>query len=186
MWSYNYEESLEFLGIWLVLVAMLGLFSEAAPSPKRLFRRALYALPALWVLFLIHDAFVPSLELWLLAQPASVQIESGVQLHGYRVDSGEGASVVRLYASAERRDYLGLGYSVHLVDQVTGDSIAGRDEYANRQSSMLFAPGHAHVYRQWVDVEIPSNAPTNRALWIVLTLWRKRDRDFVRQKVPQQ
>ena len=32
---YNLEESFEFLGIWLALVAMLGHFSDAAPMAKR-------------------------------------------------------------------------------------------------------------------------------------------------------
>ena len=34
-----------------------------------------------------------------------------------------------------------------------------------------------------MEVEIPPQAPTNRALWIVLTLWREQDGGFTRQKV---
>ncbi len=33
-----------------------------------------------------------------------------------------------------------------------------------------------------MEVEIPKQAPVNRALWIVLTHWREQDNDFVRQK----
>ena len=182
LWSYEFEESLEFLGIWLTLVAALGLFSEAAPTPLPRLRRALYALPAVWVLLLIHAAFIPATELRLLAQPAAVQFASGVTLKGYRIDSGKEASVLWLYASAKRPNYLGLGYSIHLVDQVSGDSVASLDDYADRQRGVLFAPGHAHVYRQLMEVEIPPKTSTNRALWIVLTLWREQEGDFVRQK----
>ena len=45
---YIGEESLEFLGIWLVLVAILGMFSDAVPTPQPRIRRILYILPALW------------------------------------------------------------------------------------------------------------------------------------------
>ena len=61
-WAQHYEESLEFLGIWLVLVGVLGQFSAAAPSPKRHIRIALYALPPLWVLLLVHNALIPALS----------------------------------------------------------------------------------------------------------------------------
>ena len=40
-----------------------------------------------------------------------------------------------------------------------------------------------HVYRQLMEVEIPPQTPSNRALWIVLTIWREQEGDFVRQKV---
>ena len=180
--TYNYEESLEFLGIWLVLVALLGHFSDALPSrPSRVWR-PLYALPALWVLLLVHDSFIPDLELRLLAQPASVQFESGVHLHGYHID-GERAATLRLYVSAKRRDYIGKGYSIHLVDQTSGDSAASRNKHADRQVGLLFAPGHAHVYRQWIELEIPPQTPVNRAFWIVLTLWHEQDGEYVRQKI---
>ena len=34
-----------------------------------------------------------------------------------------------------------------------------------------------------MEVEIPPDAPTNRALWLVLTLWREENGDFVRQNI---
>ena len=180
---YNYGEPLEFLGIWLVLVALLGHFSDAVPIPKPRVRYALYALPALWILLLVHDSFIPDLELRLLAQPASVQFESGVHLHGFRIDRRDGAFTLRLYVSARRRDYIGKGYSVHLVDQTSGNSAASRNKHASRQVGLLFAPGHAHVYRQWMALEIPPQAVPNRALWLVLTLWREEDGEYVHQRV---
>ena len=185
---YPLEESLEFLGIWLTLVAMLGLFSDAVPAPKSRVRRILYALPALWILMLFFNSLVPRLELWLFVQPTSVQFKSGVHLHGYHIDSGEEASLLGLYATARRRDYLGLGspmgYSVHLVDQVSGESVASRNEWVSRHHSFwLFGPGYVPVYRQWLELEIPPQAPVNRAFWIVLTLWREKGNEFVRQRV---
>ncbi len=185
--SYNFEETLEFLGIWLVLVAMLGLFSDAVPMPKARIRRLLYALPALWFLLLIHDPLILHLELRLLAQPVAVEFESGVHLHGYRIDSREGTPVLRLFASARQRDYKGLGspmgYSLHLVDQVSGESVASHNEYADVPQVWLYTPSYTPVFRHDMELEIPSQTPLNRAFWIVLTLWREKGNEFVLQEV---
>ena len=168
------EESLEFLGIWLTLVAILGMFSETVPRPQSLVRRFLFALPVLWILLLFLNSLLPRLELLLLAQPVSIEYETDVSLHGYRIDSGEEVALLRLYASAKQEDYMGLGYSIHLVDQVTGESVAGRDDWADRQHGFwFFGPSYAPLYRQWLELAIPPQAPANRALWVVLTLWRK-------------
>ena len=182
--SYIFEETLEFLGIWLAMVAMLGQFADTAPMPPPRVRRVLYLLPALWVLVLVFNSLVPRLEVRVQAQPVSIQFESGVQLHGFRIDSGEENSILRLYASARQNDYMGLGYSIHLVDQVSGESVASRDEWADRQHGIwLLGQNYSPMYRQWMDVNIPAQARANRALWIVLTLWRKEGGEFVRRNV---
>ena len=183
LWPNNYGETFEFLGIWLVLVAILVCFSRSVPTPSPRVWRVLYLLPAFWILFLIHKSFLPSLELRLLSQPTSVHFESGVRLLGYRIDNRDGASVLWLYTSAKRRDYIGKGYSVHLVDQVSGDSVASRDRHASRQVGLLFAPGHAHVYRQWLEVGVPPMIPANRAMWIILTVWHDQGNEYARQSV---
>ncbi len=186
--SFHWEEFFEFLGIWLALVAVLGWFTDAAPTPPPRVRRFLYALPALWILLVFLNSLVPRLELRLLAQPATIKFESGVAIHGYRVDRGEEAAVLRLYASARQRDHMGfgigMGFSVRLIDQVNGDSIAGRMAYADvQQDAWLFGPGYAHIFRHEMEVEIPPQTPVNRSLWIVLTFWRDKRGEIVRQKI---
>ncbi len=152
LWTYNFEESLELLGMWLALVGVLGMFSKAAPTPRPLVRRILYGLPALWILLLIHDPLIFRLELQFLAIPANVELESGAHVHGHRTVSGDGGILVQLYASTRQRDYIGLGYSVHLVDQVSGESYASRDKYAGHQLGVLVDPDFVHVYRQLMEV----------------------------------
>ena len=181
---FHWEEFLEFAGVWLALVALLGQLSDAVPMPNRRVRRVLYALPAIWILLLFLNSLIPRLELRLFAQPAIVKFESGVYLRGYRIGNGAGASSLRLYASARRWKYMGLGYSVHLVDLVSGNSVASHDEWADHQSGFwLLAPDDSPVFRHYMEFRIPPHASANRALWIVLTLWRKQDDDFVYQRV---
>ena len=178
------EEVIELLGGWLALVAMLGQFSDEIPTPQARVRRLLYALPALWILLLTHQSLIPDLELRLMARPASVQFESEVHLQGYRIESAEGAYNIRLFVAAHGWYYPGLGYSVHLVDQSSGESVASRDAYVDQQPvGRLLAPGGAHIYRQLIEVQIPPQAPANRALWVVLTLWREKDGEYELQEI---
>ena len=178
------EESLEFLGIWLVLLGLLGHYSGIAPIADQRARRALMLLPALWISLLLVYSLIPRLEVRWLTERASVHVDSGVTVHGYRIDSGADYLALPIYASARQADYLGLGYSIHLIDQVTGESVASLDEWAGRQHGFwLFGPDYAPVFRQWMRMNIPPAAPPNRAHWIVLSLWRDGDGDFIRQTV---
>jgi len=176
---YFQEESLEFLGIWLALVAMLGHFSEAVLMPRARVRAFPYAWPALWILLLFLNSLVPRLELRLIAKPASVDFKSGILLHGYTLENLRESTRVRLFVSARQREYLGLGYSIHLVDQVSGESVAGLDEWADRQHGFwLFGPDYSPLHGQWMEVRLPPETPVNRALSVVLTLWRKKGGQF--------
>ena len=185
LWAYNFEEPLEFLGIWLTLVAMLGQFSDAVSMPKPRVRYALYALPALWIILLFQsDAILPTVPFVADAQPAAVDFESDVHLHGFRIENKNDYKLhLHLYLSPRQWNFNGLGYSIHLVDQISGASIARRDQYFNHQLEFLLAPGYMPVYRQWMALEIPPQTPVNRAFWIVLTLWHEQDGEYVRQKI---
>ena len=170
-------------GIWLALVAALGHYSSASPTPTVVARRALYAFPAIWLLYLVHGSFLPDIELRLWAAPASVEFESGVNLRGMRTDRNDRSYVLQLYATAERNDYIGKGYSINLLDQDSGVSVASQSRSTSRPAGLLFAPGHPFVHRQMVEVHLPATIPANRALWVVLKFWRERDGDFIPQKV---
>ena len=181
---YFWEEALEFLGIWLTLGAILGHYSVLGPAQLSRTRRQLYSLPALWMLFIFLYALSARVEVRLLAESTKVDFESGESLRGFRVDSGRKTVLVRLYASARQKDFYDVGYSIHLVDQVSGESVAFRDEYATRQHVIwLFGPDFMPVYRQWMEVDIRPQTWPNRAFWIVLTLWRKQDDGYPRHKV---
>ena len=72
---------------------------------------------------------------------------------------------------------------MHFVDQVNGNSVASRNENADRTVDVLRFPMHSYNYRQLIEVQIPPQAPANRALWVVLTLWREKDGDYVPQEI---
>ena len=181
--AHDFEEILELFGIWLALVAMLGQFSDVARTPPPRVRRMLYALPAFWVLALFLSSLTARAEFQLLSRPASVQFESDVVIHGYRIDRMQGSAVFRLYTSATQLDYAGQRYSLRLVDQVSGGkSVVTSDDWADHQFGFwLLGPGHVPLYREWIEVVFPAQAPVNRALWAVLTLWRQIDGEFTPQ-----
>ena len=169
---YNLEESLEFVGVWLVLVAVLGKLSDGTGKLGAPARLSLFVFPVIWTLALVHDSLLPRVELHLLAQPAHVQFEHDTGLLGYRLERDEDAIALWLYPSAWRSHYRELGFSLHLVDQASGESVASRNRHADLQFYWLQLPGYAHVYRQLITLEIPPDTRTNRAYWIALSFWR--------------
>lgn len=175
--TFQYEETLEFAGMWLALLSMLGHFSDSAPGADSRARRLLYLMPVFWILWLIND---PSIHRQFLVQPDSILFESGVELLDFRVDERDQAVVVELESTAGRSGHSQLGYSLHLVDQVGGGSVAGRDA---RWCCQPGAAGDTLLFHQRIAVDFPPDAPVNRALWIVLTLWREIDGAFQRQPV---
>ena len=180
-----FDEPLESLGSWLALTAMLGQFSDAMPRVKLLIRAVLYALPALWILILFFNSLLPRLEFPLLAQPGSVQFESGYYLNGYRIESTEKAALIRLYGFANQFDSAGLrDYCIDLVDQISGKPVVRSCEKTDRQHGMwLFGPAYAPLYRQWIEIKIPPQTPRNRALKVLLKIRRPLDGETVRLKV---
>ncbi len=178
-----FEEYLELSGMFLALVAMLGWFSDLPRRPSRRIQRVIYVLPALWIVLLVLTTAIIPIARQAYAQPAAVAFESDVDLHGFRIERGRKHLNIHLFLSPRSGDFNDLGYSIHLVDQVSGDSIVSRDKYVDVQLDFLLGPGYVPVYRQWMKLAFPREMPVNRVMWIVLTLWREQGADFVRQQV---
>jgi len=185
------EEALEILGAWLALIAVLGQFTVAHPSPSARVRRLLYAVPVVSILLLLLYHLHPRLEMRLLAEPANVQYRSEISLRGYRIDASDGKFDIRLYSEANVwrwNSIIGdlVGYSLDLIDQASGETVANYNEYVSKQLEfLLFGPDYLPVYRDATELVIPPTTPANRAFWLVLTFWRNEDGDFVRQEVLQ-
>ena len=175
---YPFEESLEFVGIWIVLVAMLGQFSNMGRKPRTVARRALYMLPLLWILLLLASSLLAIFELEHLAQPASIQFESRIHLFGYRIDNYDRLSVLRLYRrSGEEITLTWVTPFILLTRKAVTPSPAATRMRIAGYKKLRFSPFKA-VYRQQIEIPIPVQAPANRALWIVLTLWRKKQNGY--------
>ena len=185
---YVLEESLEFLGAWLTLVAMLGHFSDTAATPKLRVRCVLYILPVLWILFLARSTATQPIARFVVAgtnvQPASAEFGPGVYLHGYQISKRITEIRLHLYLSPKAMAFQRVGYSIHVIDQISGESVANHNKWLNVwQGDWIFTPGYPLIFRHWMKLEIPPQTPTNRALWVVLTLWREKGGEYVRQKV---
>ena len=76
-----------------------------------------------------------------------------------------------------------LGFSLHLIDQTSGKSIASIDRHTRSLQHLLLAPSYAHIFRKQMAVEIPPAAPSNRAYWIALSLWREEGGEFTSQRI---
>ena len=111
------------------------MFFDTAPRPSRILRTLFgvlfvrgYSSP-----FFLQIRFI---EYQLLTEPAAVTYESGLQLRVYRLDREESALSLQFFAVPDNYNiYKGLGYSVHVVDQLSGSSIAGSDDSAHRLDS---------------------------------------------------
>lgn len=178
-----FEEYLELSGIFLTLVAMLGLFSELSPAPARRVQGAIYVMPALWLLLLFSSSAIIPVAQQAYAQPADVAFESGEGLRAFRIERAKRSVNVHLFIYPGRARLEELGLSIHLVDQVTGESLASRDRYAHDQLDFFLEPGFVPVYRQWLSVELPQEMPVNRAYWLVLALWRQAGDAYKRQSI---
>lgn len=180
IWSFQYEETFEYFGIWLVLVALLGQFPH---SPTKFTRLALLLFAPAFALSLFTPYASNYIQYRHAATSAEIRYAEDVELQAYRLEAKADSLDIQLWMSAPSwHDFTKLGYSVHLVDQVTGNSLSGTDAAENRRHDWRIALyDRSYRYRQWLSVDT-SSIPANRALWAVLTLWREQSGDFVRQQ----
>ncbi len=179
-----WEESVEYVGAWLILVAVLGLLTDVLSMRRRLIQAIVWSLPAIWILMLIANSALPRLDLQFRARPASVAFEQGAQLRGIRLHPEDGVIRLTLFTSAKRGIHAGLVYSLSLVDQESEESIATQTEPALPRSNFwMLRPGASPIFQQRMELALPEQAPANRALWIVLSLLRQSGDDLLRQNI---
>lgn len=175
------EEMVEMLGGWLALLALLSRLSRG-PSPlPRPGWLALCLFPPAWILLLAHFSPVHALEVQPPAKPASVRFESKAELHGFQMDE-RGLPAIAFMFLPYDVELARMGFSIHLVDQLSGESLASREIIASRRYEVWpGGRGHEPVYAQAIDLDVPPDTPVNRALWVALSHWREIDSQFRQQ-----
>ena len=131
------EESLEFLGGWVALVAMLGFLGDILLSPSRRVRWSLFLLPPVLTLLFTQTANIKPISEQTGARSATVVFESGAQLHAYRLSSHDREVAVQLFLSVPDSDFNRLGYSIHLIDPASEKSVASVDQHLSDQWRVL-------------------------------------------------
>ena len=187
---HDVEEAFEFAGVWLTLVAALGLFSGLPRRTRRRIGIMLFFVPVLWMLALATTGFIAYIEFRFLSHPAAVKFETSLELQAYRIERVEDKLRLQLFTSmADWEDYTGVALSLHLVDQLSGASIVGTDQAASREREwrILYRINsireRSWMYTQWMELPIPPGTATNRALWLVLTTWRRQGDQLLRQNI---
>lgn len=180
---YVLEESLEFLGIWLALVTVLGIYSVKTTFSARRLYWLLYAWPLFWLAFLVQSNVITPLSERSTAIGATVEYEAGEHLHGYIINSSDHDLRLHLYMSSRNWDFDRLGYSIHLIDQATLATIAQINQVTDIHLEFWIGPGYVPIHRQYSNLLIPEDAPRNRALWVILTLWHEQGQSFNRQTI---
>ncbi len=188
--AFYLEETLAFSGIWLSLVAVLGHFSNLAPRPRPWMQRITYILPLLWIVCLhvfssarYSTAHIDRMRDRTLSQPASLSFEGGLRVDGFRL-TNKARHIAVIMHLPDSAFALRLGYSIHLVDQISGASIAASDNYVTREDKVSINKDDFMAYfRQTVELDIPPEAPTNNAFWLLFSLWREESGNFLPQKI---
>lgn len=185
-WLPVIEESLELLGIWLVLIAVLGPYSQLAT--KRFIGFGLSMFLAVWVLLHPPTSWPPSssllqyLEYRFQRQHVEVEFEASVRLVAYQLAFETDSIDIALVTSPNAwRDYNELGYALHLVDQASGESLASLDLAARRKPAVKFTG--KLLYEMQMTLPLPAQPQTNRAVWLVLTLVKRAGQDYMGQRV---
>lgn len=177
------EEVMELIGGWLALAALLGQLSEFEPKPSARIRWSLFLIPLIWILLITQVYTMPPVSQQMRMQGASVVFESGGELHAYSIKSSGSSAVINLYLSFSPADFKSQGYSVHLIDPISQESIVGADKVMINHLKFRMGPGFTPTHLQYMPLRIPANAPRNHAFWVVLSLWRADGADFVRETI---
>ena len=172
------EESLEFLGMWLALVAISGLFAALAASRRLDYLVLAIAMVGLLAAFALP---VPLKEQKTYVIETQVQFEGDNQLRGYTVQHVAGGGKINVHAhlSPGPAGFEGLGYSIVLIDQASRAALKTDDDRADASLDDWQTADFRTVYRQWTDLDIPPAPAQSRALWLALALWRDVDGQYL-------
>ena len=183
-----HDDRAENMGMWMALVAVLGLYSDVSPKPSPRARGLLVASPILIVvgLCLWAVAVRPEMNLnkfavtkWIQllqtefalrggALRVEVKFEDGISLNAYSLDQAADSLAAQLLVKAKHTDDLyGAGYSLHLIDQASGESAAGADGMITLDESggCLWLNSHSITFSAYVWISPTASRATAPIGW---------------------
>ena len=176
-----WEENAEMLGISSALLGMLAYAGATIPVSARGSTTKI-ALASFAISIVITRALfwqVPRVELHTIAHPLRIESDfANLEALGFRWDIPRvsGRSTVFLYLRSADSLTQKFGFSIEVLDQTTAGLIMKQDEWS-QISARNWLPGR--IYRQRVDFQLRyADIPTDRALWLVLTLWRQDGNEY--------
>ena len=189
------EETLELAGSLIALSGIAGYASLVAPAVRT--QRTILAACGLLFFFLpgavIHYRFIKSVhyENWdlpsivrstleerLYASPLNVTIDDTLALTGWHYDIPPpgNAATLHLWLHATRWAKNHFGLNVQLRDQESESVLASIDKMSWDGTEIgpvkrKWPPGRVYTRTQAVDLTLPADTHTNRALALVLSFW---------------
>lgn len=172
------DEVLEMVGGWLAVVAMLGHFSDIVPNVSKRVCKALILVPAIWILAVTQIVSIPPISNQARAKSVAVLFESGAQLTAYSFSRHEREIDIHLYLTAAEIGFERLGYSIHVIDMASEESVTSVDRRMNSHLDVYVGPGRSIANHYRAQLNLPAGAPSNHALWLVMSLWRMDGDEF--------
>lgn len=184
--KYVIEETVENFALWLALIAALGHLTYPSatrlPVPRRIGKTLLLTY-LVWFAIVAPALYILPINKRRSYSPADVAYTPGQYLHAYEIELLDEEVDVDLILSPARLGFDNLGYSVHLIDQETRESIASKSGDLDHSEQFYLAPGWRPAYRHGLIVPLPKDARRNRILWVALTLWSREGDEYAKKSV---
>lgn len=181
--KYPIEESAENFAIWLALIAALGHLGNLAAARATGIGKLLILASVVWFAIVLPTSRIAPQYGRSLARPANVAYSSGQYLHAFYIEQLVDEVGVDLFLSPAQFGFENLGYSVHIIDQETRESVASKSGDADHRGQFFLAPGWRPGYRQRESIPLPEDARRNRILWVTLSLWRREGDEYPEKTV---
>ena len=177
------EESAENFALWLALVAALGHLGHPAAARAPGIGRLLLLASLAWLAIVPPTTYIRPHYGRENTSPANVAYTAGQYLHASYIELLDERVVVEFFLSPARLGFDNLGYSAHLIDQETRESIASKSGDVDHNEHFFLAPGWRPGYRTRAFVPLPPDARRNRLLWVALSLWRQEGGEYAEKTV---
>ena len=174
------EEILELLGTSIIILSLVA-YSRLGLPQWEWRRRVVPTALVFYSIFLavwlngnwLHTVLETNTRRAQVA--ARLADNDNLELHDYRYPKGapqigSDSFLVDIYLEAKRPLSADFGYTLQLIDQETAKVLASIDAWSER-AAQDFAVGRTYRFRQ--RIELLTDAPRNRALWLTLSLWQQ-------------